>query len=425
MTSSIDYMERLKNFHPFKALVTKSCKENDGTWVAKLPNIFLTDKEIEVKNWFSEYIVKHGACPSVDTLKLDTNHGWAYDALALTLDMPLHEMYEKAFLRGKGNFAKRSLSELELEFDPHSKSPYPVDKLNKITQIISSTTMEPPIALSTMDREALYAGAASTEGLPYGFKWIDSATGGIQKGDFSVLAARLKTGKTLILCHLAVRWAKMGKRVVIASCEMPPHQLMQRIDGILGHFNPKLFRDPLGVPKLQFARPLVNMELEQMSNDGGEILFVPNSQLTVGGINAYAQENRADIVMVDGVYILRNEETQKPKQGWEQIKANSNALKQMALTMNIPVLGTTQLNKGGAGYNPTPEDIAYSDSLAQDADLVLGAFLNEERQIQLTIMANRHGEGVGGATLNSDWATMTIVEVDPPKVEMKLRGVVV
>jgi len=84
-------------------------------------------------------------------------------------------------------------------------------------------------------------------GVPTGFQDLDQLTGGFQKSDLIILAARPGVGKTSFSLGLAYNAAMAGKTVAIFNLEMPAEQLVQRMlameTGIdshrlrLGHIN--------------------------------------------------------------------------------------------------------------------------------------------------------------------------------------------
>src|SRR5258708_2435452 len=72
-------------------------------------------------------------------------------------------------------------------------------------------------------------------GIPWGFPGLDALTGGIHKGELSLLGARPKVGKTAILGQIAdsvSRWALgyTGDGVVrLVMCESSPVLFQQRL----------------------------------------------------------------------------------------------------------------------------------------------------------------------------------------------------
>jgi replicative DNA helicase len=78
--------------------------------------------------------------------------------------------------------------------------------------------------------EKLQAAAGGITGVPSGFPDLDEMTGGFQKGDLVILAARPSMGKTSIVVGMALHAAIMHQTpVAIYSLEMSKEQIVQRM----------------------------------------------------------------------------------------------------------------------------------------------------------------------------------------------------
>jgi len=64
-------------------------------------------------------------------------------------------------------------------------------------------------------------------GITTGFKKLDQYTGGFQRSDLIIIAARPAMGKTSFALNLATNAAKAGYKVAIFSLEMPVIQLVK------------------------------------------------------------------------------------------------------------------------------------------------------------------------------------------------------
>ena len=114
-----------------------------------------------------------------------------------------------------------------------------------------------------------------------------------------------------------------------------------------------------------------------------------------------------DIIIIDGVHLMRPE--RKFMARWERVAEVSNTLKQGALELGIPILGVSQVKRIGGKTRLDVEDIAYSDALGQDADVVLGIMQEEEKdRITLELIKNRFGTALLGVSIRIDWKTMTL-----------------
>ena len=121
-----------------------------------------------------------------------------------------------------------------------------------------------------------------------------------------------------------------------------------------------------------------------------------------------------DVIVIDGIYLMRPDRHVQSK--WERVADISNSLKQGALELGIPILGITQL-KRLAGKRPDVEDIAYSDALGQDADIILSVVPEEEKRenIVLELIKNRFGDATIGTAITINWDKMTLIDAGAVK----------
>jgi replicative DNA helicase len=114
---------------------------------------------------------------------------------------------------------------------------------------------------------------------------------------------------------------------------------------------------------------------------------------TVERVYAEAVRRKPDVVMID--YISLMETPRQTDNMWADLTRLTRQLKLMARTLHIPVWGLAQTNIQGASEGAQLHNIAYSRSIGQDSDIVLGLFCNEEmmrnRQMQIRMLKNRDG----------------------------------
>jgi len=70
--------------------------------------------------------------------------------------------------------------------------------------------------------------------------------------------------------------------------------------------------------------------------------------VTVDILSAEAERFGADLVLVDGFYLMRDGRTGVKSRDWKQIGNISSDIKEMAQTLGVPVIGTTQANRGAS-----------------------------------------------------------------------------
>jgi hypothetical protein len=113
-----------------------------------------------------------------------------------------------------------------------------------------------------------------------------------------------------------------------------------------------------------------------------------------------------DLIMVDGIYLMSDG---KADSQWEKITGVSRELKQIAEGEGKPLLGIHQASRKAIGAGRIDvEHVAYSDALAQDADLLLAINKEEDESIFVECIKNRWGGEHWGFFLKFFFETMTV-----------------
>src|SRR5579871_2144586 len=82
---------------------------------------------------------------------------------------------------------------------------------------------------------AITEGSAATDTVPSGFPSIDKMLGGgFRAGDLIVLGGDVASGKSALALAIAVRAAKLRKRVGFFTAEMSPDRVLERVLAIEG-----------------------------------------------------------------------------------------------------------------------------------------------------------------------------------------------
>lgn len=390
------------------SLISASIVQGDGTYLDKLPSFLLDDGDRKAVRWIATYRRKFEKMPTVERFQ---KSDYGYYFTKSFIDSPLPDLFEETIADKRHRFFSTRFHEIDDIIN--SGGDMPIQEVIDLGRQLASVSLEEDDSLTSFDRDELYSDELP-DGLTFGFDVLDQATGGIQDGEFGLLVARTGVGKTLITCHLALKWAKEGKKVLVVSLEMPAKQMIGRLDAMLGGFNPRLFRTKENPALLALKRVVVDRRLAEIKELGGEIIFPKNKGLTVQALRGLIADKEPDAVIVDGVYLLRSDDNSSASSDWQRLKAASNELKQIAMETSIKMFGTSQLKRTGKDDSFSLEDIAYSDSLGQDTDLVLVAnkFAGVTNQLTLEILKNRHGDGFGGTMLKVDWDCMSLTEVD-------------
>jgi replicative DNA helicase len=254
--------------------------------------------------------------------------------------------------------------------------------------------------------DALHEHRGDIVGVGTGFSDLDKMTGGLQKSDLLILAARPSVGKTAMALSLAHNAAlKFGQAVAVFSLEMSKEQLVARILSMDAQVDQQRLRTGWiddeeweriseSVGRLSQTNiyiddtaglPLVEMRSKArrlMMDKGFDLLIVDYLQLMQGGGAPGKGENRQ-----------------------QEISEISRGLKQLARELNVPVLALSQLSRAvesRADKKPQLSDLRESGSIEQDADVVMFIYRDEvynpdtDRKNIADIIVAKHRNGPVG-----------------------------
>jgi replicative DNA helicase len=234
-------------------------------------------------------------------------------------------------------------------------------------------------------------------GLPWPWKCLTEDTLGKRPGDFSVFYARMKQMKTwVMLACAAYDYLHNNARVLIWSKEMDKEKMCLRLASILGRVDYQLFKKgqlPRKVRKRAWKvfDELQNLEDVDYDDEGNFrrrkfiLLCGREAPKFLSEVQGFISEQRPDVVYLDSFYHLRTAESSEKKQRHERLASLAEAVKELALEEEIPIVAVHQANRlGEKTHGNTMADIADSDVLAREADLIMriikrkGQELNED-----------------------------------------------
>ena len=231
--------------------------------------------------------------------------------------------------------------------------------------------------------------ASGWAGVPTGIPSLDKITGGLQGSWLTIVAARLGVGKTWSGISMAHGAISAGYDALFFSLEQSRHQVAMRMQGLaaaaLGYeLNPARLTQGVGVdPKLY--RQILEEISEEMS---GKFLVndASRGRVSVATLEAAVESKKPAILFIDYIGLLKSKTTE-----WQDMAQLSGDLKVLAAQYDIPVVALSQLNRGGVGKDPGAENLARSDSVGQDADLILTLTNQTEHVKRMKLIKNRHG----------------------------------
>jgi len=215
-------------------------------------------------------------------------------------------------------------------------------------------------------------------GIQTGFSRLDQMTGGLQRGDLVVVAARPSLGKTALALNIAAHVVRNHLSVAIFSLEMSRDAVINRmlcsaasVDSCrqrAGHLSPdEKARLTTEAEKLRGARLFI---------DHGSVVTVMDIGMKLRRLRA----NRGlDLCIIDYLGLIASH--RKTNNRVRELGEITRYLKLMvAKELDIPVMLLSQLNRtpeNRSDHRPSLSDLRESGDIEQDADLVLFIFREE------------------------------------------------
>ena len=225
-------------------------------------------------------------------------------------------------------------------------------------------------------------------GLPTGYPVLDKITGGWQKGDMIIIAARPSMGKTSLALEIAVRVAKKEHPVGIISIETTYRKLGMRM---------------ISTKARQNVGDLYNEENKivattKLSNAANYLSKLPiwiddDASATVSEIRAHTKRMQKlygiKLLIIDYLQIISGNDNETK---YKQITDISKGIKGLGKSLDIPVIILSQLRRPQAGKEHIPpvlSEMRDAGGLEENADIVI--FIHNPTDDWKREYLNKHG----------------------------------
>ena len=101
--------------------------------------------------------------------------------------------------------------------------------------------------------------------------------------------------------------------------------------------------------------------------------------VTPDTIYAEMVRHKPGLVIIDYLSLMRSSVSSRQDGIWQRLTDITAELKMIARTMKIPIFAAAQTNRSGGKEGAELDNIGYSMSVVQDADISLGLFADETR----------------------------------------------
>lgn len=209
-------------------------------------------------------------------------------------------------------------------------------------------------------------------GVPTGFYELDAMTGGLQKSDLIILAARPSMGKTAFALNIAQNVAIRAKTAVaVFSLEMSKEQLVQRMLCSEAEVDSQRLR----------SGHMQSKDWEKLANSMNDFSEAPIYIDDSPGCNLTdlrakcrrlaMEEKNLGLIVIDYLQLM---EGSGKEERIQQISAISRGLKTLARELDVPVIALSQLSRAveqRKDRRPMLSDLRESGAIEQDADIVM------------------------------------------------------
>jgi replicative DNA helicase len=239
-------------------------------------------------------------------------------------------------------------------------------------------------------------------GIPSPWPELDYVTGGWQKGDLILVAARPSMGKTAYCLNAAYHAATCGRHVAVYSLEMSREALVKRLVSMLSQISyTDLQRGDLNAAE----RRLVAEKLAHLQDL--PLRIFPGAGKTVLALRCHAErlkaKGRLDFIVLDYIGLVRGFGDRNMNRTQEMGEI-ARQFKEMAGELQIPSMVLAQLSRASekrSDLRPIMSDLRDSGNLEEHADLI--AFLHRpgyykrddlslRRTAELIVAKQRNGD---------------------------------
>lgn len=232
---------------------------------------------------------------------------------------------------------------------------------------------------------------------------LDSLTGGFQRGDLIILAARPSVGKTAFALNVALSAATIASgAVAIFSLEMPAEQLAIRMLGAKSH---------ISLQKIKTGKlnnndwSSINQSIAELRRQKFFIDDTPGVKISEMFAKCRTLKNDYGLSMIVVDYIQLIQGSARFESRQQEVSEISRRLKALARELDVPVIALSQLSRSvekREDKRPMLSDLRESGSIEQDADLVMFLYRDDYyrkkdeevkpiEEVELSLAKHRNG----------------------------------
>lgn len=372
--------------------------------------LFIGREELAVYQFIRSHYRRYSEFPTIETVESECEEELP--------DTPEHVEYylstvrhRHIYLQYREEFPNVRNALANSDFDALTESTHKLSRICRVHAPQQDLVAIPDLSSSIFQDYLENRLSCGITGIPTGWEYLDTVSGGYQPSDFIVIAARPGVGKTSIAIHNALRCVYHGKSVLFVSMEMSLKQITLRAAAQVASLDPYHIRTGRlcmwGERRLQQGLDIVN-------GMRGFHLYAGNFKKTTDDIDLVIQELRPDLVIIDGIYILSPSVDKKNRfNRFEKVAEVVDDTKRICLMRDVPILATTQFSReaGKNGKDGSMETIGYTDAFSQHASIIMSISNGAKRIKSHRIINTDNDSGDVTSIVNVDQYPTRVVEI--------------
>ena len=268
-----------------------------------------------------------------------------------------------------------------------------LEKSRELAQIVPVTQLS---KFSDMDKRILAyeSGEEVYDGIQMGIPDFDFLTSGIQPHEYVTISGFSGTGKSTLAQWMLFNAYMQGKTPMYISLEMEAKALLRKWDTMAMNFEyQRLKRQRLSEEDLARYKEKATA-VRDAAND--IIILDDVAGCTVDRVYAELTRYQPDILCIDYITLMDTPRSAGGTQMWEKVVTLTRQLKQTSRTLGIPIIGVAQTNRSGYQTGAQLDNIAFSQSIVNDSDIILGLGAPDEEskknnKMTVRLLKNRDG----------------------------------